>query len=353
MTVQTRYEQPATVHPADPVRACRACPNSTANPAVHLSGGGLCQWCDAYATWFDRGQLDREVDMLRLLVGSGRGRNDALFGLSGGKDSTAALARALELGFRPLAFTFDTGYYPAHIVPRAHRAAVLAGVDHVVIDLREYLRSSDVESFRLTADLFDAEESAQLAVRFRRAYLLNRQRYSVRHAEAMAYVRTCQLCRRLVVRAYHREAVARGVKVVLLGTNEWVGLSQQPGSGHYQFSAIRQLRPDACGPSVYVVHLPFLLGANLADTARVLDRIGWTPPEQEHLVEANANSCLLSRAAEAKATRMLGFHPDTTRLGREVTVGFLTREQAVAALSVVHEHPRSVRQVLADAGLPV
>lgn len=173
----------------------------------------------------------------------------------------------------------------------------------------------------------------------------------MRHTQPMPYVRTCQLCRRLVVPAYHREATRHGVRVIMLGTNEWVGLSQHPTAGRYRFSAVRAPRPEAGAEPVYVVHLPFLLGARLDDTRAVLDRIGWHPPATEALVESNANSCLLSRAAEAKATRLLGFHPDTTRLAREATVGFLTREQALTALADRHHYPSSVREVLQRAGI--
>lgn len=328
--------------------ACLRCPNDTRSPVVRITAAGLCQWCQAYEDAHDRGRLQREFDHLKSLVGTGVGHHDALFGLSGGKDSTAALVLSTELGFRPLAFTFDTGYYPDHIAPRSRQVATSLGVDHEVIGLHEYIRPADLESFRLTADLFDEAESDRLAQRFRHQYVLNRERFSVRYDEPMAYVRTCQLCRRLVVRAYHREALRHGVRVVLLGTNEWAGLSQKPGNG-YEIGAIRALRPDQSTDPVYVVHLPFLLGITLRDTRSVLDRIGWQPPADEKLVEANANSCLLSRAAEAKATRMLGFHPDTSRLAREVTVGFLSREQACAALASPHTYSLTVRQVLTRA----
>lgn len=109
--------------------------------------------------------------------------------------------------------------------------------------------------------------------------------------------------------------------------------------------------PDPAGEPVYVVHLPFLLSTGLDDTTAILARIGWQPPGGEALVESNANSCLLSRAAEAKATRLLGFHPDTTRLAREATVGFLTREQALTALAARHDYPHTVAEVLHRAGI--
>src|SRR4051794_11813389 len=182
------------------VAACARCPNDTRNPTVRILASGLCELCEAYVDGYRRADLDRERDEIIALIGTGQGRYDALFGLSGGKDSTASLVRAVELGFRPLAFTFDTGYYPPHIVPRARQAARLVGVNQEVIDLHSYIRPSDLESYRLTADLYDEPEDepdGALAERFRRLYAWGRERYSVRHTEPMAYVRTCQLCRRL------------------------------------------------------------------------------------------------------------------------------------------------------------
>jgi hypothetical protein len=336
---------------ADSWKACTRCPNDERNPAVRTLPNGLCETCQHYATSFSVERLADEMDFVKSLIGTGGGAYDAMVGVSGGKDSTAALVRACELGFTPLAFTFDTGYYPEHIPLRAKDVAAVVGVAHEVIDLRPHVRPSDLDAFRLTAELYDEPESPALADRFQRLYLDGRRAFSIRNDAPMPYVRTCQACRRLVVRAYHREATARGVRVVLLGTNEWVGLSQSPSETGYAFSAVRTLHPSADQEPVYVVHLPFLLRTTIMDTTLILDRIGWSRPLGENLIESSANSCLLSRAAEAKAYRMLGFHPDTSRLAREVTAGFLTRDLAVASLAQPHDHPLTVRQVLTHAGI--
>ena len=50
---------------------------------------------------------------------------------------------------------------------------------------------------------------------------------------------------------------------------------------------------------------------------------------------------------------MLGFHPDSTRLAREVTVGFITKKQAHLALKKTHIYCRSVKRVLKQAGIIV
>ena len=119
-----------------------------------------------------------------------------------------------------------------------------------------------------------------------------------------------------------------GVKVIILGVNEWAGLSQSTESKKFIFSAIRRLKPFKNKSPVYVIHLPFPLQRKLKDTNRILKKLGWRIPRGEALIESNANSCLFARAAENKARRLLGFHPDASRLAREVTAGFITKKQA-------------------------
>jgi hypothetical protein len=134
--------------------------------------------------------------------------------------------------------------------------------------------------------------------------------------------------------------------------NEWVGLSQSADGRLQEISGIRKLAPyGASSPAVYVVHLPFLQRVRLSDLKVELDQLAWQPPAGEDFVETNFNSCLLSAAAEWPARKALGFHPDATRLSREITAGFMTKEQALVALSKHRRYPESVRQVLARAGL--
>ena len=151
------------------------------------------------------------------------------------------------------------------------------------------------------------------------------------------------------MRAYFGEALKHGVNIVILGINEWAGLSQDSKSKKFVFSAIRKLRPFKDKPAVYIVHLPFLLQRKIKDTKKILKKLGWKVPRGEELIESNANSCLFARAAENKASRMLASNPDTTRLSQEVTVGFITKEQAKKALAKVHNFPHSVETVLKKA----
>jgi hypothetical protein len=328
---------------------CMRCVNSSMNPSCTIGKSGLCDVCERYERDFDKKHLKKELRFVLSLRKSGKGEYDALVGISGGKDSTATLYEMQRMGFAPLAFSLDAGYYPKHIFSRARRVAKQLSVTYERIDARKYMRSADRLSFRKTAALYAEKESEVLREKFRKWYVEDRRHYSVKCSHAIPFVRTCQLCRRMIVRAYYGEAVRHGVRLVVLGINEWAGLSQDTTSKKIVFSAIRKLQPFKNRPAVYVVHLPFLLQHNVHDTKKILKKIGWTIPRGESLIESNSNSCLFARAAENKARRMLGFHPDTTRLAREVTVGFITKKQAHTALNKTHHSPHSVETVLRRA----
>lgn len=318
---------------------CAVCVNNTNNPTVTIAANGLCNVCTLFRQLFSRNSLKDELDFFKSV------RGEVFVGLSGGKDSTAATYLLLKMGFRPRAFTFDLGYYPPHIFGRAASVAAKLQVPHEVIDIRHHIRPLDHECYRLTSQFFEDHDSPEA---YRSLYVRNRQEYSAKSVATVPFVRACQLCRRTVIRAYYAEAVRRGISVVVLGMNEWAGLSG------YQFTAIRKLQPSADRPAVYVVHLPFLLGHTVYQTAEILDELDWRAPDGEVLVESNANSCLFAMATEERAKAMLGFHPDSTRLSREVTVGFITRDHAKNALSKPHPSDLSVRQTLEKARvLPV
>jgi hypothetical protein len=133
--------------------------------------------------------------------------------------------------------------------------------------------------------------------------------------------------------------------------NEWAHLSDTATGDPNHFSGVRKLQPAADQPAVTVVHLPYLLGMKLGDVKTILKSIGWVRPPDEDLVETNANSCLFAAAAEYPLRKALGFHPDSVRLAREVTAGFLTKGEAVAALNKLRISSRSVREVLVAAGI--
>ena len=281
------------------------------------------------------------------MIGTENGKHDIMVGVSGGKDSTAALFTTKQMGFSPLAFTFDIGYYPKHVIPRAGKVAKQLNVDFEAISIKKYIRKIDKTCYEKIAELYDKPYSKKLANMFRQIYSENRNHYSAKCRHAPVFIRSCRICRRIVIRAYYAEALKHNVKAIVLGMNEWAGLSKN------KFSAIRKLKPYKNKPAVYIIHLSFLLQRKISDTNKILRKLGWKKPRGESIVESNSNSCLLARAVESKARKLLGFHPDTPRLAREVTVGFISKAAAKKALNKIHDYKYSVRQVLKNAGILV
>ncbi|OGZ15126.1 MAG: hypothetical protein A3H76_00515 [Candidatus Lloydbacteria bacterium RIFCSPLOWO2_02_FULL_54_12] len=330
-------------------RECRICVNGNRNPVIRLSGEGYCDICAQFRKYFRKSILKDELRAFTSQVGKGHRGFDIMVGISGGKDSSAMLRQLQKRGFRILAFSFDTGYYPKHVFSRAARVARQLGVQYKRIDIRPYIRPIDRRSFALTAALYDEKPSPKLSEKFRRLYKEGRKHYSVKCSHALPFVRTCQLCRRVVIRAYYAEALKHGVRTVVLGINEWAHLSKHGRAP--EFRATRVLKPFHNKPAVSIVHSPFLFRRTEKETKKILKKMGWELPPGEKLIETNANSCLFARAAETKALHMLGFHPDATRLSREVTAGFITKKRAEKALSVTHQSRYSVRHILAKANI--
>lgn len=347
--IQSKKEIVAQIKALVEIRECKRCVNTSTNLSSAIGASGYCENCERYIENFNKEPLKKELEFLKSFIG--KGKYDAMVGISGGKDSTATLYQIKKMGFKPLAFTLDTGYYPKHIFSRSKKVAKELDISHQHIDVRKYARPVDLKCYENTVRLYEEKESLELKEKFRKWYVEGRRHYSIKCTHNIPFVRTCQLCRRLVIRAYYGEAIKNGVQVVVLGINEWAGLSQDSQSKKFTFSAIRKLQPFKNKPPVYIVHLPFLLQRKIADTRKILKKMGWKVPAGEVLIESNANSCLFARAVENKARRLLGFHPDTTRLAREVTVGFITKEQARKALAKIHNYSLSVRGVLKKAKL--
>jgi hypothetical protein len=161
-------------------------------------------------------------------------------------------------------------------------------------------------------------------------------------------IRPCWVCRKLIIHAYYFEALKHGVRVLAIGINEWTSLNKTTSKKGFKVSAIRKLKPFKNKPAVYIVHFPFLTQTKLKETKKILKKIGWN---YYRGVQSNAASCLLACAAEKPLYDNLGFHPDTTRLAREVTVGFLTKDEAKKALKKITKLKYNVPSILRKAKL--
>lgn len=328
------------------IKECLNCINTTQNPSITIDKNGLCNICSNYKKKFDKEKLNDEIKFLKTMINNSK--YDCMVGLSGGKDSSAMLYTVKEMGFTPLAFSFKIGYnkMTKSVEEKINRITNKLNVDYEKIDIYQYISDTDRESFRMMADLYDEPIDEEFKQKFRNIYNEGRKYYSTKQDIAFPFVRPCQICRKIAIKAYYNEAVKRNIKIVFVGINEWTGLS----NGTY--SAIRKLKPFEDKPEVYIVHLPYLVSRKYEDLPEILEKIGWTRENGDHEVDTGGSACLLARACEKKANEIMGFHLDSARLSREITVGFINKERAKEAIKYGNrESEYTVKEVLKGAGI--
>jgi tRNA(Ile)-lysidine synthase TilS/MesJ len=316
---------------------CKRCVNTSQNPYITFNKRGYCSACEAYLQGIDKKKLDQELKIFQSFIGSGKQNYDIMVALSGGKDSSATLYQIKQMGFTPLAYTFDTGYFHPYIYKRAKSVAKKLNIDYEIIPIKKYLTPKISKKFKKLADLYAQNDRQE----FIDGYNHGRLNYR-------GVVRPCWVCREWIIHARYFEALKHGVKIIATGLNEWTTLKQTTSKNKFEISAIRKLKPFHNKPEVYIVHFPFLVQSKLKDTKKILKKINWNYYQN---VQSNAASCLLAQAAEKQLYDNLGFHPDTTRLAREVTVGFLTKEEAMKALQKPVKSQHTIPEILKQAKL--
>ena len=329
------------------MQMCKRCINTTNNPSIKIDEEGICNVCRDFEKKYDESKLDEELKFLKSLITDSDEIN-SLSALSGGKDSSAMLYSVKEMGFKPLAFTFEVGYniLTDSLKNKIEKICKKIGVDHEYIDMHPYITDIDRECFKLTAELYDKPTTEETKDKFKEIYYEGRQHYSTKDKTIMPFVRPCQICRKIAIKAYYEEALKHNVRIVFVGINEWTGLSNNT------YTAIRELKPFKDRPSVYIVHLPFLIHRKLKDLKTILDKIGWEREIGDNKVDTGGSACMLARIAESKSTDMLGFNIDEARLAREVTAGFLDKKTALNAINNYKKTTNeSMEEVLKESGV--
>lgn len=160
-------------------QVCSRCVMDTSAPDLRFDADGVCNYCAEFLVTRKRYVSDDPVErqnrldaFLKEVRAAGRGkRYDCIIGVSGGVDSSWALALAVDLGLRPLAVHMDNGWNAELAQNNIANLVRGLGVDlHThVIDWPEY--RGLMEAF-FAADVIDVEllyDNACLAVNFEAA----------------------------------------------------------------------------------------------------------------------------------------------------------------------------------------
>jgi amino acid adenylation domain-containing protein len=115
---------------------CQRCGLQAAHPEAHLDDAGTCAVCRR----FDRDRVQVEayfgeewqlLARLKAAKASASGAHDTLMLYSGGKDSTYALCRIVEMGANPLVFLLDNGFISEQAKTNVRRVVDQLGLELV------------------------------------------------------------------------------------------------------------------------------------------------------------------------------------------------------------------------------
>ncbi len=137
--------QPAVQKPPVSLSYCTRCGLASNYPGVSFDEAGVCDVCRTYETYRHRTEAYfRSMAELRSRLEAARSKNnstqnnslkqpeyDCMMLLSGGKDSTYALAQLVHMGFKVFAFTLDNGYISEGAKENIRRVVGALEVEHI------------------------------------------------------------------------------------------------------------------------------------------------------------------------------------------------------------------------------
>jgi len=137
------------------MKECVKCINTTKNPSISINEDGLCNICADYEKKYNKNDLEKEFEFIKKLIKNKK--YDAMVAYSGGKDSSAMLYSVKQLGFTPLAFTFDIKFnnLTNNLINKMNKVSQKINVDYEIIDIRPHINDSDKESFEMLAELYE------------------------------------------------------------------------------------------------------------------------------------------------------------------------------------------------------
>ncbi|MGZ5210559.1 MAG: phosphopantetheine-binding protein, partial [Kaistella sp.] len=118
------------------VTNCVRCGLPSNYPQAEFDEKGVCNYCLSFEDYRQNAEkyFKTPADLQKLFDKSKaerRGEYDCLMLLSGGKDSTYALAQLVGMGVRVLTYTLDNGYISESAKANIRRVVNVLGVDHV------------------------------------------------------------------------------------------------------------------------------------------------------------------------------------------------------------------------------
>lgn len=169
--ITTEWNQSSITAPADiSLRVCNRCIMDTTVPGIRFDANGICNYCALHDKLEKAYPLDHTAQarlerIINRIKTEGRNKRfDCVLGISGGRDSTYTLYKAVkEWGLRPLAVHFNDGFGNPVAGENMLKATKKLGVElrTVTSDWRE---SKDLKIAFLKASTPDLEEGTDVGI---------------------------------------------------------------------------------------------------------------------------------------------------------------------------------------------
>lgn len=330
------HPEPAGLH------YCTRCGLPSNYPGAVFDEAGVCHLCRGFDRYRDRAhRYFKTMADLQALFDAARparrGAYDALMLLSGGKDSTYALCRLVEMGLDVLAFTLDNGYLSGEAKANIRRVTAALGVDHVfgstpamnAIFVDSLKRHSNVcNGCFKTIYTLGTKLAREKGIPFVVTGLSRGQFFETRLTEELFRDDTADAERiDLVIlearRAYHRvdDAVAR-----------------LPEAGVF--------RDDAVFEEVRFVDFYRYCDVELDEMMAYLrERVPWIRPSDT----GRSTNCLINEVGIYVHQKERGYHNYAFPYSWDVRMGHKERDAALEELNDAID-PHAVRRILAEIG---
>ena len=148
---------------------CSRCLYDTTIPDIRFDENGVCNFChihdelDRMYPLNEHGKTLLENMIARIKQHGKNKRYDCIIGVSGGRDSTYTIYKAVQLGLRPLAVHFDNGWNSEIAVNNIYKSTNKYNIDleTKVADWEEF---KDLQISFLEASVSDAEIPTDVAI---------------------------------------------------------------------------------------------------------------------------------------------------------------------------------------------
>lgn len=149
-------------------KVCKHCIMDTTVPDIWFDEDGECKYCKIHDEMEKRHPLSEGEQKLKNIVekikAAGKGRKyDCVCGLSGGRDSSYTLLKAIDYGLRPLVVSIDNGWGTAIADENIENACRILNLDIIKIkfDWEEY---KDIQRSFFFASVPDVDSPSDFAI---------------------------------------------------------------------------------------------------------------------------------------------------------------------------------------------